>query len=104
MHTSPKDSMTHEGLLTGSQGGGRQFQWPARLLYYIGTVFLDAWANATLVGIASGAHLSFPAIGHWEHRPTWCAASIATIFDNPIMDPSQKASPRTSKRRCCCGI
>ncbi len=51
----------HEGLLTASQGEGLHLHWLARLLGYVSTAFLVACVNASLVGILSGARLSFPA-------------------------------------------
>ncbi len=49
-----------EGLLTGSAGEGLHLHWLARLLGYVCTAFLVACVNASLVGILSGARLSFP--------------------------------------------
>ncbi len=51
----------HNSLLTGSQGEGPDLHWLARLLGYVATAFLVACVNASLVGILSGARLSFPA-------------------------------------------
>lgn len=51
----------HEGLLTASQAEGPQFHWLARLLGYVSTALLVACANASLVGILSGARLRVPA-------------------------------------------
>lgn len=50
----------HEGLLTASQGEGPHLHWLARLIGYVATAFLVACASASLVGILSGARLSFP--------------------------------------------
>ncbi len=50
----------HEGLLTSSQSEGPQLHWLARLLGYVGSAFLVACANASLVGIVSGARVSLP--------------------------------------------
>ncbi len=50
----------HQGLLTSSQSEGSHPHWLARLLGYICTAFLVACANASLVGILTRAHLSFP--------------------------------------------
>ena len=51
----------HEGLLTGSQADGPQLHWLARLVGCVSAAFLVALTNASLVGILSGARLSFAA-------------------------------------------
>ena len=50
----------HEGLLASSQAEGLQLHWLARLFGYVSAAFLVALTNASLVGILSGARLSFP--------------------------------------------
>lgn len=55
----------HHDLLTGAQGEGWHFHWLARLLGYVCTAFLVASANASLLGIASRAHLCFPDNRSW---------------------------------------
>ncbi len=52
---SPKD-----GLLTGSHGEGPRLHWFARLLCYVFTAFLAAFANTSLVTILSGARFRLP--------------------------------------------
>ena len=51
----------HGSLLAGSQGEGPHLHWLARLLGYVCAAFLVACANASLIGILSGARLSVPA-------------------------------------------
>ena len=60
----------HEGLLAGSQGEGPQLHWLARLFGYVSAAFLVACANASLVGILSGARLRFPACKSPVGSPT----------------------------------
>ena len=58
-----------DGLLTASQGEGQYLHWFARLLGYVCTALLVAYANASLVGILSIARLSFPAHRSWAGSP-----------------------------------
>ncbi len=61
MHASPKDIMEFEGLYTCLPGEGPQLHWLACLLSYVPPASLLAAANASQLGIVSGARLSFPA-------------------------------------------
>ncbi len=62
-------SGAREGLLTGSVSEGLHLHWLARLLGYVSTAFLVACVNASLVGILSGAGLSFPAYRSLAESP-----------------------------------
>ena len=62
-------SSAHEGLLGASQGEALHLHWLARLLGYVCTAFLVACVNASLVGIACGVRLNFPAYRSWAGSP-----------------------------------
>jgi len=64
-------SSPREGLLTGSQGECLRLHWLARLLGYVATAFLVAFANASLLGMVSGSRLSLPACQSLTGRPNF---------------------------------
>ncbi len=84
----------HDGLLTGSQGGGVPIHWLARLLGYVGTAFLVACVNAVLIGMVSRVRLSF-----WGYRSFARSADIgkSVLSDTFLLIQSwtlRQANPR----------
>ncbi|MFH1418379.1 MAG: hypothetical protein ABII12_08865 [Planctomycetota bacterium] len=69
----------HEGLLTGTQGEVAYLHWLARLMGYVCMALLAACANASLVGILSGARLSFPTFRSLAGSPIAVAAPRSPI-------------------------
>ncbi len=82
-----------DGLLTGSQGEGPHLHWLARLLGYVCTAFLVACANASLVGILSGARLSFPAYRSLAGSPNPAIQSCTLRQAQARAPPIQVAVP-----------
>jgi apolipoprotein N-acyltransferase len=87
-------SRPHEGLLTGSEAEAPQFHWLARLLGYVVAAFLVACANASLVGILSGARLSFPACRSWAGSPIAGACAPSQVSSAIQSWTLRQAHPR----------
>ena len=54
------ESGSHNGLITGSDGGAAHVHWLARLIGYVSVGFLVALTNASLIGIVSGVRTHLP--------------------------------------------
>ncbi len=72
--------MEYEGLCTGSHGDGPQPHWLARLLGFVPLASLLAAANASLLGIVTGARLSFPASRSSAGSPNAGACRPSQLF------------------------
>ncbi len=89
-----KDSMEYEGLCTGSHGDGPQPHWLARLLGFVPLASLLAAANASLLGIASGARLSFLACRSFAGSPNVVGWLPSQVFLAIQSWPLRQAHPR----------
>jgi apolipoprotein N-acyltransferase len=88
----------HDGLLTGSQAEGPQLHWFARLLGYVCTAFLVACANASLLGILSGARLSFPACRSLTGSPNagaWAPSQVVLVIQSWTRRQAHPRAPPT---------
>ena len=86
----------HNGLLTGSQGEGPNLHWLARLLGFVCAAFLVACANASLVGILSGARLSFPAYRSLPGSPNagaWAPSQVVRAIQSWTLRQTQARAP-----------
>lgn len=96
MHARRKDSMEYEGLHNGSQGEGPRLHWLARLIGYVATAFLVACANTSLVGIASGARLSFPAYMSFAGSPdagVWLPSQVFLTIQSWTLRQTHPRAP-----------
>ncbi|MFQ5461126.1 MAG: hypothetical protein ACE5E5_00700 [Phycisphaerae bacterium] len=83
-----------EGLLGRSQGAGLQNHWLARLLGYVGSAFLVACVNASLVGILSVVRLRSPqdpAVGASPQPLGWLPSQEVLPIQSWIV---RQANPR----------
>ncbi len=96
MHARRKESMEYEGLHTGSQGEGPHLHWLARLLGYVPLASLLAAANASLLGIASGARLSFPACRLFARSPiagAWLPSQVVSAIQSWTLRQAHPRAP-----------